>query len=62
MGCQVNLEFDYEGASTPMGPNGPHFELIFLDGMVYEGWMSYYFTFLHKGVLGPMQGCTRISE
>ena len=45
-----------------MGPNGPHFELIFLDGMVYEGWMSYYFTFLHKGVLGPMQGCTRISE
>ena len=31
------LEFDSEGASTPMGPNGPHYELIFLDDMIYGG-------------------------
>ena len=35
------LEFDYEGASTPTGPNGPRFELIFFDDMIYEGWMSF---------------------
>ena len=29
-------EFDYEEANTLMGPIGPRFELIFLDGMVYE--------------------------
>ena len=34
-----------------MGPNGPHSELIFLDGMVYEGWMGFQFTFVHKDVL-----------
>ena len=34
-------EFDYERASTATGPNGPYFELIFLDGTVYEGWMSF---------------------
>ena len=25
--------------STLMGPSGPRSELIFLDGMVYEGWI-----------------------
>ena len=34
-------EFDYEEASTPMGPNGPHSELIFLIGKAYEGWMGF---------------------
>ena len=45
-----------------MGPNGPYFELIFLDGTVYEGWMGFQFTFIHKRVLVIMQGCIRISE
>ena len=35
------LEFDFEGASTPIGPNGPLFEVIFLDDTVYESWMSF---------------------
>ena len=37
----INSKFDYEGASTPMSPYGPRFELIFLDDTVYEGWMFY---------------------
>ena len=55
-------EFDYEEANDPMGPNGPYFELIFLDDTVYEGWMGYQFTSMHKDVLVIRQGCTRISE
>ena len=31
-----------------MGLNGPHFELVFLDGTVYEGWMSFQLNFEHK--------------
>ena len=42
-----------------MGLSGPHSKLIFLDDMVYEGWMG--FSSLHKGVLVIMQGCIRIS-
>ena len=34
-------KFDYEKANTPMGPSGPRFELIFLDCMLYEGWMGF---------------------
>ena len=45
-----------------MGPNGPHFELIYYDGTVYEGWIDSWFIFVHKGVLVIMQGCTRDSE
>ena len=30
-------ELDYERANTPMGPNGPHFKLIFLYDTVYKG-------------------------
>ena len=55
-------KFDYEGDSIPMGPSGPHFELIFFDDTVYEGLMSFQFTFVHKDVLVIMQGCTRVSE
>ena len=33
-----------------MGPSGPRFELLFLDDMVYEGQMSFQFTFVHKGI------------
>ena len=53
---------DFEGASTPIGPNGPHFELIYLVGMDYEGRIDSRFTFVHKGVLVIMQDCTRVSE
>ena len=35
------LEFDFEGASTPIGPSGPCSELIFLDDIVYESWMGF---------------------
>ena len=45
-----------------MSPNDPHFELIFFDDIVYEDWMSFQFTFVHKGVLVIVQGCTRISK
>ncbi|KAL6329376.1 hypothetical protein AAG906_017686 [Vitis piasezkii] len=30
---ESTLELDYEGVSTPMGPNGPRSELIYLVGM-----------------------------
>ena len=53
---------DYEGSNTPMGPNGPCFELIYLVSMDYEGQISFRFTFMDKGVLVIMQGCTRVSE
>ena len=45
-----------------MGLNGPHFELIFLDDMVYESCMGFQFTFVHKGVLVITLGYRRISE
>ena len=45
-----------------MGLSGPHSELIFFDDTVYEGWMSFQFTFVHKGVLVITQCYTRISE
>ena len=41
VGCWVNFKFYYEGASTPMCPSGPHSELIFLDDMIYDGWMGF---------------------
>ena len=46
------LEFDYEGASTPMGPSDPCFELIILDDTVYKDLMSFQFTFVHKWRFG----------
>ena len=45
-----------------MGPNDPYSELICLVDMDYEGRIGSKFTFMHKGVLVIMQGCTRISE
>ena len=48
---ESNLELDYEGASIPMGPNGPRFELIYLVGKDYEGQIDFRFTLVHKGVL-----------
>ena len=34
-------KFDYEGASTLMGPSGPHSEIIFLVSTTYEGWIGF---------------------
>ena len=34
-----------------MGPNGPRFELIYLDGLDYKGRIGSKFTFVNKGVL-----------
>ena len=45
-----------------MCPSGPHSELIFLDDMIYDGWMGFQFIFMHKGVLVIMEDCTRNSE
>ena len=53
---------DYEGASTPMGPSGPHFELIYLGSMDYEVWIDFRFTFVYKGILVIMQYYTEVSE
>ena len=36
--------------------------LIFLDNTVCEGWMSFVFTCVHKGILVITQGCTKVSE
>ena len=47
---ELALELDYEGASILMGPSGPHFELIYLVGMGYEGQIGSKFTFVHKSV------------
>ena len=45
-----------------MGPSGPHSELIYFVGMDYEGRIGSKFTYVYKGVLVTMQGCTRVSE
>ena len=45
-----------------MGSNDPRFELILLDGTIYEGWMGLQFTFVYQGVLAITQFCTGISE
>ena len=50
-------KLNYEGFSTPMGPNGPRFKLIYHDGMVYEVWIGFKFTIAHKGILVNIQGC-----
>ena len=45
-----------------MSHSGPHFELIYNDDMIYEGWISFRFNLVHKSVLVIMQGCTWDSE
>ena len=45
-----------------MGPRGSCFELIYLVGICYEGWIGSRFTFVHKGILVIMQGYIRVSE
>ena len=53
---------DYEGASILVCLNGLRSELIYLVSMGYEGQIGFRFTFMDKGVLVIMQGCTRVSE
>ena len=48
--------------STPMGPNSPRSELIYLVGMDYEVRIGFRFTFVHKGILVIMQDCIGVSE
>ena len=55
-------ELDFEEADITMSPNGPRSEFIYLVGTSYEGRIDSTFTFVHKGVLIIMQGCTRLSE
>ena len=59
---ESTLELDFEGISIPMDPNGPHFELIYLIGMGYEGHIGSWFTFVHKDILVITQGCIGVSE
>ena len=37
-------------------------EFIYLDDMVYKGWIDSWFTFVHKGVLVIAKGCIGVSE
>ena len=53
---------DFKGTSTPMGPNGFYFDLIYNVDMSYECWMDSRFTFVYKGVLVIMHGCIRDSK
>ena len=45
-----------------MGLSRPRSKLIYLVGMDYEGHIDFRFTFVHKGILVIMQGCTGVSE
>ena len=53
---------DSEGASIPIGPNGPRSELIYLIDMGYKGRIDSKFTFVHRANLVIMQGCIGLSE
>ena len=58
----TTLELNSKGVSASMGFNGPLHKLKYFFDMGYEGWIGYRFTFVHKGILVIMQGCTRISQ
>ena len=45
-----------------MGPNGSCFELIYLVGMGYEGWIDSTFTFVHNDILVIMKSYIGVSE
>ena len=45
-----------------MDLNGPYSELIYHDGMVYEGWIDFKFIFVHKGILVIIQDCIGDNE
>ena len=62
LNVESTLELDYQGASTPIGPNGPRSKLVYLVGMDYEGQIDYRFPFVQKGILVIMKGCIEVSE
>ena len=62
MDVESTLELNSKGASIPMGPSGPRFELIYLVNMDYEGQIDFMFTFVHKNVQIITQGDTGVSE
>ena len=62
MDVESTLELNSKGASIPMGPSGPRFELIYLVNMDYEGQIDFMFTFVHKNVQIITQGYTGVSE
>ena len=45
-----------------MGSNSPHSKLIYHDDTVYEGWIDFWFTLMHKDVLVITKGCIGDSE
>ena len=45
-----------------MGLSGPHSELIYHGGIIYEGWIGFRFILMHNGVLVITQDCTRDNE
>ena len=53
---------DFERASTLMGLNGPYTKLIYHDNTVFESWIDFRFTLMHKGVLVIIKGCIEDSE
>ena len=62
MNVESTSKLDYEEASTPMDPSGPHSEFIYYDDTVSEGRINFRFILMHKGVLVITQDCTRDSE
>ena len=45
-----------------MGPSSSRFELIYIVGMCYKGWIDFRFTVVEKNVFVIMQGCVGVSE
>ena len=53
---------DYKEDNTPMCPNGPCFELIYIIDTSYKGQIDSRFIFVHESVLVIMQGCIGVSD
>ena len=45
-----------------MGPNGPRFELIYHNDMIYKCWIDSKFILVHKGILVTLQDCIGYNE
>ena len=62
--CDVEStsELDSKWVSTPIGPSGPHFKLIYHDDTIYESLNDSRFTLVHKGILVITQNYTKDGE
>ena len=58
---ESTLKLDCKGANDLMGPSCPYSELKYHDDTIYEGYISSWFTLVHKGILVITQGCTKDS-